>query len=149
MPNPPPQFSFDDISENTKEIEVFPNRLLSLETLEEILNKFSEVEEIISVVLQGQRLPKEQISCICEKTETPVESKKIIVQNKEIEIQIVTGRILLEVSDQKIDGAIEKIKKISDQLLPFGYSVRVGKFLKRNASLADYKREWFQNISRK
>lgn len=148
MPNTPPQFSFKNISENNEEIEIFPNRLLSLATLEKILNKISKIEEVISVTLQGQRLPKEEATCACE-AENQVESRKILVQNQEIEIHIMTGRIILEVPSQETEKVIKKIKKISDQLFPFGYSIRVGKFLKRNVSLADYKREWFQNISKK
>lgn len=147
MPTTPSQFSFDNNSENNKEIEIFPNRFLSLDTLEKILNKISKIEDIVSITLQGQRLPKEGANCVCAKAEKQVENK-IFVQNKEIEIQIIAGRIILEVPSQETESVIKKIKIISDQLLPFGYSIRVGKFLKRNISLADYKREWFQSISK-
>ncbi len=148
MPTTPPSFSFDNNSEETHEIEIFPYRFLSPDTLEILLNKIIKIDGVLSVTLQGQRLTSAKGSKTCACTdEQSSEKNKIYVQSKEIELSILVGRIILEVLNEKINEVIEKIKNMSKELLPFGYSTRVGKFTKDKQTLSDHKREWFQKIS--
>ncbi|HEY0195935.1 MAG TPA: methyl-coenzyme M reductase operon protein D, partial [Methanobacterium sp.] len=70
------------------DIEIFPHRLLSADTTEKLLNDLEGVEGINKIVIQGQRLPSEEINR---------ERRKIKIKGEEIDLQVKTGRVLMEI----------------------------------------------------
>jgi len=107
------------------DIEIFPHRLLSSNTTERLLNDLEMVEGIKRIVLQGQRLPSEDIN---------PERRKITIKGEEIDLQVKTGRVLMEIEDEEI---IEEIRSVCDTNLPFGFNVHVGTFIRKQKTVTD------------
>jgi methyl-coenzyme M reductase subunit D len=64
------------------DIEIFPHRLLSTETTEKLLNDLEEVEGIKRMVIQGQRLPPEEIN---------PERRFITIKGEKVDLQLKQG----------------------------------------------------------
>ena len=60
------------------DIEIFPHRLLNADTTERLLNDLDEIEGIKRIVIQGQRLPSEEIN---------PDRKTINIKGEEIDLQ--------------------------------------------------------------
>lgn len=107
------------------DIEIFPHRLLSSETTEKLLNDLNAVEGIKKIVLQGQRLPPEEMN---------PERQKIVVKGEEIDLQVKTGRVLMEIDDEE---TIDEIRDICEKYLHFGYEIHVGTFIRKEKTVTD------------
>ncbi|MCK9150831.1 methyl-coenzyme M reductase operon protein D [Methanobacterium alcaliphilum] len=108
------------------DIEVFPNRILGADTTEKILRDLDKIEGIKRTVLQGQRLPPAEMGHPDRRT--------ITVKGQEIDLQVKTGRILMEIEDESV---IDKIKAVCEPHLPFGFHVYVGKFIRHEKTVTD------------
>jgi methyl-coenzyme M reductase subunit D len=107
------------------DIEIFPHRLLSADTTEKLLNDLEAVEGIKRMVIQGQRLPPEEIN---------PERKKIKIKGEEIDLQVQTGRVLMEIEDEEI---IDEIRAVCENNLPFGFNIHVGTFIRKQKTVTD------------
>ncbi|MGV8143663.1 MAG: methyl-coenzyme M reductase operon protein D [Methanothermobacter sp.] len=107
------------------DIEIFPHRLLSTDTTERLLNDLEEVEGIKKIVIQGQRLPS---------ADNNTERRIIKVKGEEIDLQVQTGRVFMEIEDEEI---IDDIKIICDDHLPFGFDVSMGTFIRKQKTVTD------------
>ncbi|MCP8322720.1 MAG: methyl-coenzyme M reductase operon protein D [Candidatus Methylarchaceae archaeon HK02M2] len=114
------------------EIEIFPKRLLSGETVEKLLKNLIQLK-VKNVILQGPKLPKYVIVPSREysmglKVETGHDFNKIKFVDREIELMVKVGRIIIEpISNTVMDDFMKKLKEICDKVLPFGYDIRVRK----------------------
>ena len=108
------------------DIEIFPHRLLSADTTEKLLNDLEDLKGVKRMVIQGQRLPPEEIN---------PERQFITVKGEKIDLQVKTGRIMMEIEEEEI---IEEVKKICDEILPFGYNIHVGTFIRKQKTVTDY-----------
>ena len=107
------------------DIEIFPHRLLNADTTEKLLNDLEDLKGVKRMVIQGQRLPPEEIN---------PERQFITVKGEEIDLQVKTGRIMMEIEEEEI---IEEVKTICDDILPFGYNVHVGTFIRKQKTVTD------------
>lgn len=107
------------------DIEIFPHRLLSSDTTERLLNDLEMVEGIKKIVIQGQRLPSEEIN---------PERRIIKVKGEEIDLQVQTGRVLMEIDD---DETIDEIRAICEDNLAFGFNIHVGTFIRKQKTVTD------------
>ncbi len=107
------------------DIEIFPHRLLNADTTEKLLNDLEDLKGVKRMVIQGQRLPPEEIN---------PERQSITVKGEKIDLQVKTGRIMMEIEEEEI---IEEVKKICDEILPFGYNVHVGTFIRKQKTVTD------------
>jgi len=107
------------------DIEIFPHRLLSANTTEKLLNNLEDVDGIKKMVIQGQRLPSQE--------ENP-ERKIITVKGEKVDLQVQTGRILMEIEDEEI---IDDIRGICEEHLPFGFNIHVGTFIRKQKTVSD------------
>lgn len=107
------------------DIEIFPHRLLSADTTERLLNDLETIGGVKRIVIQGQRLPSEDIN---------PERRNITIKGEEIDLQVQTGRVLMEIEDEEI---IDEIKTICDTNLPFGFNVHVGTFIRKQKTVTD------------
>jgi methyl-coenzyme M reductase subunit D len=108
------------------DIEIFPHRLLNAETTEKLLNDLEEVEGIKRMVVQGQRLPP------AEKGNP--DRRVITIKGEEVDLQVKTGRILLEIEEEE---SIDQVKDICEDRLPFGYNIYVGTFIRKQKTVTD------------
>jgi len=107
------------------DIEIFPHRLLSANTTERLLNDLEMVEGIKRIVIQGQRLPPEEIN---------PEHRKIKIKGEEIDLQVQSGRVLIDIEDEEI---IDEIKTVCEDNLPFGFNLHVGTFIRKQKTVTD------------
>lgn len=107
------------------DIEIFPHRLLSADTTEKLLNNLEDLDGVKRMVIQGQRLPPEEIN---------PDRQSITVKGEEIDLQVKTGRVMMEIEEEEI---IEEVKTICDDILPFGYNIHVGTFIRKQKTVTD------------
>ncbi len=107
------------------DIEIFPHRLLSADTTEKLLNNLEELEGVKRMVIQGQRLPQ---------TEENPDRRVITILGEEVDLQVKTGRVLMEIEEEEI---IEEVKTICDDTLSFGYNIHVGTFIRKHKTVSD------------
>ncbi|HOI40195.1 MAG TPA: methyl-coenzyme M reductase operon protein D [Methanobacterium sp.] len=107
------------------DIEIFPHRLLNADTTEKLLNDLEDLEGVKRMVIQGQRLPPEEIN---------PERQFITIKGEEIDLQVKTGRVMMEIEEEEI---IEEVKTICDDILPFGYNIHVGTFIRKQKTVTD------------
>jgi methyl-coenzyme M reductase subunit D len=107
------------------DIEIFPHRLLKPETTESLLNALDEIEGVKTIVLQGQRLPLEEIN---------PDRKTINIKGEEVDLQVKTGRILMEIENE---DTIELVRQSCEENLSFGFNVHVGAFIRKQKTVSD------------
>lgn len=107
-----------------EDIEIFPNRILGAKTAERLLDRISEIEDVDGFIIQGPRVKSDA-------------REKIVFKGKEMELSVAVSRIILK--SKNADRVVEKIHDICRELMPFGYSIRIGKFTKDYPTLHDYK----------
>jgi methyl-coenzyme M reductase subunit D len=129
-----------DSASNTEDsviqIEIFPSRILSPETAQKLMVELYQVDGIIRVMVQGNRLP-ERVSegpGTGEKVEHPLR-KPIQIGDQVIELKISVGRIRLELSNAE---AKEKVREVCEKMLPFSFEFREGNFFRRKPTVTDY-----------
>ncbi|MCP8308056.1 MAG: methyl-coenzyme M reductase operon protein D [archaeon] len=116
------------------EIEIFPKRLLSSDTLEELLNSIVQLRMCKSVILQGPRLPKHAINA-----ETGYEDlRRIKFGDREIELEVKVGRIIIQpIEGVDLQDFLNKLKEICNKILPFGFFIKTGQFTKIRPTISD------------
>jgi methyl-coenzyme M reductase subunit D len=107
------------------DIEIFPHRLLSADTTESLLNALDELDGVKKIVLQGQRLPSDAAN---------PDHKKITIKGEEVDLQVKTGRVLMEIEDEE---TIDAIRQKCEDNLSFGFNVHVGTFIRKQKTVSD------------
>ncbi len=107
-----------------EDIEIFPNRILGAKTTERLLDRILELEGVEGFIIQGPRVKSDA-------------REKIVFKGKEMELSVAVSRIILR--SKNADKVVERLHEICRDLLPFGYSIRIGKFTKDYPTLHDYK----------
>ena len=122
------------------EFKIFPNRLLKADTTEALLSGIYSIPKVRQINVHGETLPAKVKSG--PHTGIPVnhpERKVIKYGDQEILLTMMVGAIFVELKDYDgVDETMDEIKKICDELLPFGYTLDVGRFSKFRPSLNDY-----------
>jgi len=108
------------------DIEIFPHRLLSADTAEKLLNELDDVQGVKTMVVHGPKLPPKEVKHPDRRT--------IKVKDEELDLQVKPGRILLEIEDEE---TIDNVKKVCRDILPFGFNVHVGTFIRKEKTVTD------------
>jgi methyl-coenzyme M reductase subunit D len=124
------------------EVLIFPHRLLSADTTEKLLNRVYEVPHVRQINVSGEGLPAKVTSG--PHAGLPVEHpqrKVITVKGKEVELTLQVGRIFVEIDDiDNLQGALDEIEKICQEILTFGFNLEVGRYSKYRPTVTDYKK---------
>ena len=124
------------------EIQIFPERLLSASTTEVLLNKLYTVKNVRQINVQGEGLPA--IMKAGPGTGGPVnhpERKKIKVKGEDVELTIQVGRIFVEICDiDFVPQALKDVEAVCKELLPFSFTLEVGRYNKFKTTTSDYKK---------
>jgi methyl-coenzyme M reductase subunit D len=108
------------------DIEIFPHRLLSADTTEKVLKEFEKINGVKRIVLQGQRLSPEEMN--------DPDRKTITINGEDIDLQVKTGRILMEVENEE---TIENIRAICSNYFHFGFDINMGTFIRKQKTVTD------------
>lgn len=126
----------DSSSGEPVQIEIVPQRILSPETSEKLLQRIYDCDGIIRVMVQGSRLP-DKVGYgpgTGEKVNHPLK-KSIEVEGQEINMRVTLSRLLVEVDSDETAG---KIKKICDETFSFPFEFYKGVFFKKYSTVVDY-----------
>lgn len=116
---------------------IVPARILNPGTVERLLNELCAVGGIRRMLLNGPRLPAVIPSGPAHGIPNPHEQRQVIkVADKEVELQVQVGYIILELEDK---SPIPAIKEACDRVFTaFPYTLQEGRFMKSEMSLVDY-----------
>ena len=114
------------------DIEIFPHRLLNVETTENLLIDLEKVNAVNRMVLHGRRLSPE---------ETGKENSRFItIKGEKIDLHVKTGRVLIELDEEKVDDPDQlssEIREICTNNLPFGFNLTEGTFIRKEKTVTD------------
>ncbi|KZX14434.1 methyl-coenzyme M reductase operon protein D [Methanobrevibacter curvatus] len=113
------------------DIQIFPHRILSADTTELVLNKIEALDDVHRTVINGPRLPPEDLDLPPQYRE----KRTINVQGKEIDLKVQTGRIFVEISQE---STIDEVKNICQDAFPFGFEINIGKFMRTQKTVTDH-----------
>jgi len=125
-----------EISGETVQLEIVPQRILSPETSEKLLGRIYDCDGIIRVSVYGSRLP-DVVGYgpgTGEKVNHPLK-KTIEVEGQQINMRVSLGRLRVEVADEKT--AME-IKKICEETFRFPFEFYKGTYFKKQSTVVDY-----------
>ena len=119
------------------QVRIVPNRLLFPETVERLLNAICDMGGIRRIVLNGPRLPATVTEGPGRGLPNPHVARKVIqVADKEMELQVQVGFIVLELWDHE---TIPRLREVCDRIFKdFGYNLQEGKFVKSQMTISDY-----------
>lgn len=115
--------------------EIFPQRMLTPATAQELLSKLEEIEGITRVLIQGPRLPLTVPYGPGKGVPVEQPGRKIVQMSGQVmELEVKVGRIRLEAEND----VMEEIRTICTEILPFPFELKEGLFLRRKATVTDY-----------
>ena len=112
-------------------------RLLNPETVEQLLNKFLNIQGIRRMVLNGPSLPAVVPYGPSKGLSNPhVMRRSIKVGNQDFVLQVHVGTILLELENQDV---IPALRTACDEVFThFPYRLTKGRYMKTEPTLVDY-----------
>ena len=120
------------------DVRIFPHRRLKPETTEKILNELLDLEGVLRFLVNGESLPKIVGYGPARGTSVNHPDRKIItVKGKEVELLVSVGDIIVTVKHENLEEFVEKTKTILEEVLNFGFDVRVGIFTRTQTTVSD------------
>ncbi len=120
------------------QIEVFPLRVLNVETAQKLIDELNTIGGITRMVVHGPRLPKETVSDLLEGKFDTRGKTYLNIKGEKVELSVQVGRIWIEIDN--ID-AIEQIRKAAETVLPFPFEMYEGVYIRTKKTLTDYVRK--------
>lgn len=120
------------------QIEIFPQRVLNVETAQKLLDELNEIDGISRMVVFGPRLPKENPDDLLNLKYGVVEKKYLNIKGEKVELTVQIGRIWIEITDV---AAIEKARKAAEKVLPFPFEMYEGLYIRKQKTVTDYARK--------
>ena len=120
------------------DVRIFPHRRLKPETTEKILNELLDLDGVLRFLVNGESLPKIVGYGPARGTSVNHPDRKIItVKGKEVELLVSVGDIIVTVKHENLEEFVEKTKTILEEVLNFGFDVRVGIFTRTQTTVSD------------
>jgi methyl-coenzyme M reductase subunit D len=120
------------------QIEIFPERLLNIETAQALLNELNKIGGITRMVVYGPRLPKDDPKDLLDGKFNAREKKYLDIMGEKVELTVQVGRIFVEMENP---GIKEKITEACRKTLPFPFEINEGLYIRTQKTLTDYVRK--------
>lgn len=120
------------------QVEIFPDRLLNVETAQALLNELNKIRGITRMIVYGPRLPREDPENLLAGKHNIREPKYLNIMGEKVELTVQVGRIFVEMDDP---GVKEKIKEACRKVLPFPFEINEGIFMRTQKTISDYVRK--------
>jgi methyl-coenzyme M reductase subunit D len=118
------------------QIEIFTERLLSPETVEELLTELARIEGITRLILHGPRLAPAVPEGPARGTPNVHAARKHIqVRQQDVELGVQVGRIWLELEDEDV---IDQVEEACRRILPCGFQINRGLYMRTRPTQTDY-----------
>ena len=120
------------------QVEIFPDRLLNVETAQALLDELNEISGITRMIVHGPRLPSEDPENLLAGKHNIREPKYLKIMGENVELTVQVGRIYVEMDDP---GIKEKIKEACRKTLPFPFEINEGTYIRTQKTISDYVRK--------
>lgn len=124
------------------EVRIMTERLLSAETTEKVLNALVGIKGIRQINLKGESLPMTINSGPNRGIANNHTERRVIKFGaQEVELKELVGDFFIEllVDDEKeLEAKVKEIDAAVKDVIPFGYTIEVGRYTKYKPTLADY-----------
>jgi methyl-coenzyme M reductase subunit D len=120
------------------QIEIFPQRLLNIDTAQDLLNELNKITGITRMVVYGPRLPKEKPEDLLDGKFNTREKNYLDIMGEKVELTVQVGRIFVEIEDP---GLKVKITEACRKALPFPFEINEGLYIRTQKTLTDYVRK--------
>ncbi|CAJ37201.1 methyl-coenzyme M reductase operon protein D [Methanocella arvoryzae] len=120
------------------QIEIFPERLLNIETAQALLNELNKIGGITRMIVYGPRLPKDDPKDLLDGKFDAREKKFLDIMGEKIELTVQVGRIFVEIENP---GVKDKINEACRKTLPFPFEINEGLYIRTQKTLTDYVRK--------
>ena len=121
------------------DVKIYPYRRLKPKTSENILNSIMEFDGILRVLVNGEPIPKIIGYGPAKGMKVDHEDRKIIkIKNKDLELFVTVGEIIVTIRYEKLEFFKEKIETILKKNLSCEYDISAGIFTKTNITVSDY-----------
>lgn len=118
------------------QIEIFPERFLSPETVELVLTEFAKIQGITRLILHGPRIASTVPSGPAKGTPNVHAGRKSIrVGEQDVELGVQVGRIWLELEDEDV---IEQVEEACRRVMPCGFHINRGLYMRSRPTQTDY-----------
>jgi methyl-coenzyme M reductase subunit D len=120
------------------QVEIFPDRLLNIETAQALLNELNKISGITRMIVHGPRLPSEDPENLLAGKHNVREPKYLIIMGEKVELTVQVGRVYVEMEDP---GIKEKINAACRKVLPFPFEINEGLYIRTQKTISDYVRK--------
>jgi len=120
------------------QVEIFPDRLLNVETAQALLNELNTIKGITRMVVYGPRLPKDNPENLLAGKFNVPDKTYLEIMGEKVELTVQIGRIFVEMDDPAVK---EKIAEACRKALPFPFEINEGIYIRTQKTLTDYVRK--------
>lgn len=120
------------------QVEIFPDRLLNIETAQALLNELNKISGIIRMVVHGPRLPRDDPENLLAGKFGATDKRYLEIMGEKVELTVQVGRVYVELEDP---GVLGKIKEACSKTLPFSFEINEGQYIRTQKTLSDYVRK--------
>jgi methyl-coenzyme M reductase subunit D len=120
------------------QIQVFPERLLNLDTAQNLLNELNKIKGIKRMIVNGPRLPKDDPANLLEGKFNATEKRYLNIMGEQVELTVQVGKVWIEITDP---GVVEKVRKACKKVLPLPFQIDEGTFMRTQKTMTDYVRK--------
>ncbi|HTY89595.1 MAG TPA: methyl-coenzyme M reductase operon protein D [Methanocella sp.] len=119
------------------QLEIFPSRLLTVETAQKLLNELNKISGITRMVVYGPGLPKDDPQNLLD-GKFEAQKKYLNILGERVELTVQVGRVWVEVEDIAVK---DKIREACEKTLPIPFDINEGLYLRTRKTITDYVRK--------
>ena len=117
------------------QVEVFPQRVLNLETAQQLIDELNEIEGITRMVVFGPRRPREDADDLLDGKFLPTDKKYLNIKGEQVELTVQVGRLWIEIAGPEV---VEAIRAAAEKALPFPFEMYEGLYIRSQQTVVDY-----------
>lgn len=124
--------------EKKMQIEIFPQRLLNLESAQKLIDELNEIEGILRIVVYGPSLPAEDPEALLQGKFGVREPKFLNIKGEQVELSVQVGRIWVEIESRDVR---KKVRAACEKALPIPFEIYDGMYIRTQKTVTDYIRK--------
>lgn len=120
------------------QLEIFPERLLNVETAQKLINELNKISGITRMVVFGPGTPKDNPEDLLKGKYGIHDKKYLNIMGEQVELTVQVGRVWIEIEDVSVK---EKIREACVKTLPLSFEINEGLYLRTRKTVTDYVRK--------
>jgi methyl-coenzyme M reductase subunit D len=124
--------------EKNIQVEIFPQRLLNLESAQKLMDELNKIDGIARIVVYGPSLPAEDPEALLQGKYGVRERKFLNIKGEQVELTVQVGRIWAEIDER---GIRKNIRAACEKALPCSFEIYDGMYIRTKKTVSDYIRK--------